>query len=195
MQNLTPAPQRWPAVERAAGVAPRESTHQPSCRRLPARSRAPRQGRAFVKRSGLRSSAETELHRGGRPLGSRTSVIQVRVLISHEELCLLVVRPSVGVDAPAGGRLCRPSESSRLWRQSPQLIASDDLADPRMIQADLLRDFAEGEADLLSFGESGTPGLPCSSAVALKLLLSLLHIAAGLPLIVGAHRQSLFADR
>ena len=31
-----------------------------------------------------------------------------RVLISHEELCLLVVRPSVGVTAPPGAALSFP---------------------------------------------------------------------------------------
>jgi hypothetical protein len=34
-----------------------------------------------------------------------------RVLISHEELCLLVVRPSVGVASTAGGRLCFAGEA------------------------------------------------------------------------------------
>ena len=37
-----------------------------------------------------------------------------RVLISHEESTLLVVRPSVGVTAPAGGRFMNGREGSSL---------------------------------------------------------------------------------
>jgi hypothetical protein len=60
-------------------------------------------GRLQVRRPVDEESVEDEglvLQVVARDIGA----MRHRVLISHEELVLLVVRPSVGVSAPAGGR-------------------------------------------------------------------------------------------
>jgi hypothetical protein len=60
-----------------------------------------------------------------------------------------------------------------------ELFAANDLADPRMIQADQFADVSEREAVLLGLGEGFAPGLPRSLAVALKLLLGGFDCLAG----------------
>lgn len=85
-------------------------------------------------------------------------------------------------------------EPSRAWRKSPQLFAPDDLPDPRMIEADQLADVSEREPGLLGLGKGCAAGLPRGLAIAFELLLSRLYSAADLPLIVGAHHLSLFAE-
>jgi hypothetical protein len=64
---------------------------------------------------------------GGR--GAFISAIPRRVLISHEELGLLVVRPSVGVPPPAEGCFLVCVEASRIQDISPLANHLDQTAD------------------------------------------------------------------
>jgi hypothetical protein len=74
-----------------------------------------------------------------------------------------------------------------------ELVAPDDLADPRAIQADKLANVPERKPFFLSLGEGFAPSLTRRLAVALKLLLSHLHsFAGGFALGVVGHRRRLF---
>lgn len=72
--------------------------------------------------SRLLKGASQEVDVIGRDVEGDGNAVPRRVLVSHEELCLLVVRPSAGVTAPAGGRfvewLPRVAASSRESRQT-----------------------------------------------------------------------------
>ena len=79
-------------------------------------------------------------------LGDRGTALSAtrRVLVSHEELCLLVVRLPVGVDAPPGAAfLLFRQSSSGVEKTSTVLLASDDLRDPAAVQSNLFADVAQ----------------------------------------------------
>src|SRR4051812_2629347 len=72
------------------------------------------------------------------------------------------------------------------------LVASDDLADARVIEADQLANLAKRETVLLGLGESLASCLPRRLAVALKLPLSCFDFFSGsVALWVCRHRGSL----
>jgi len=68
------------------------------------------------------------------------------------------------------------------------LFAPDDLADPRVIEADKLADVSQREPSLLRLRECLAPSVPRGLAVALKLLLGRFdRFTGGFALGVGGH--------
>jgi hypothetical protein len=119
-----------------------------------------------------------------------------RVLISHEEVVLLVVRPPVGVPPPAGG--CLLFDSPRLpalesrTLQSPSL-PSNDLADASVMQPDLVTDGTQRESLFLGLSECLAPRLLGGRRIAVKLLLRSLYGTAGPFFSIDRHRGSLIS--
>src|ERR1700748_3029539 len=108
---------------------------------------------------------------------------------------LLVVRLPVGVPPPAGGCFClSDGKVAEVRRKALQLelVASDDLADARAVQADKLAYVAEREAVLLGLGKGLAPRRPSGVAVALELLLRCFdRFGGGFALSVVRHRRHL----
>lgn len=78
--------------------------------------------------------------------------------------------------------------------QQQRLFAPDDLANPRVIQADQLAYVSQRKTILLSLGKCLTPRFPRNIAVALELPLSSLYrFAGGFALGVVRHQRSLSA--
>jgi hypothetical protein len=80
------------------------------------------------------------------------SVATRRVLFSHEELRLLVVRPSVGVTAPPGAASFGPRRVAGLSRalDSPwkRLLPAKDLVDSAAVEVGCLADLCQRKSGL-----------------------------------------------
>ena len=103
-----------------------------------------------------------------------------------------------GAGVPARGPTYVPADASRLRRKPLQLglVAPDDLADPRAIQADKLANVSQRESFLLRLGECLAPRFPRSLHISLKPRLGIADCLAGLLGGVHSHgRRRLCADR